>query len=58
MYIYSNAQKGILYVESSAPIDTYRIYDKDGVESQCPKLKSEQKGDVCVTTFDVSSLSR
>ena len=56
MYIYSNVKNSRVYVESSAPIDTYRIYDKDGNESLCPKLSCEQKGDIYVTELDASEL--
>jgi len=56
MYIYSKVKNSRLYVESSAPIDTYRIYDKDGNEFQCPKLSCEQTGDIYVTELDASEL--
>ena len=56
MYIYSNVTAGLLYVETAAPLDSYRISDVNGNEVNCPKLRCKQKDGGYVTTLDASEL--
>ena len=56
MYIYSNVTAGLLYVETSAPINTYRVTDAEGKEISCPKLSCKEKDNGYITTFDASEL--
>ena len=56
MYIYSNVTAGLFYVETAAPLDSYRISDVNGNEVNCPKLRCKQKDGGYVTTLDASEL--
>lgn len=56
MYLYSNISAALLFVETATPLETYAIYDAEGKEVSCPKLRCEQKEDVFVTTLDATAL--
>lgn len=56
MYIYSNVTAELLYVETDAPISTYRVTDAEGREISCAKLNCKQKDKKYITTFDAADL--
>lgn len=57
MYIHSNISADLLYVETPEPIESYRIYNAEGADVDCPKLMSKQKEGGYITTFDASALT-
>ena len=58
MYIYSNISAGLLYVETDAPIGSYRVIDSHGDPVDCPIMGCSKKGDGYVTIFDASALEQ
>ena len=57
MYVYSNTEASLLYVETSEPLGDYHIFDAEGNEMECPLMLSKQKEKGILCTLDASSLS-
>lgn len=57
LYIYSNVNADLLYIETAEPLDSYCISDMEGKAVDCPLLISKPCENGFVTTFDASALT-
>ena len=56
MYLYSNTTAGLLYVQTAAPLQHYRIIDSNGTEVSCPLLTVKPDGEGFCAVLDASAL--
>ena len=57
MYIYSNISAKLLYVETDAPLGSYRVLDQAGKEIACPVLRTQAEAGKYTATLDASFLA-
>lgn len=57
MYIYSNVEASLLYVETKEPLDEYQILDAEGNIVDCPLMRSKQTENSICNILDATALT-